>query len=165
MKIDALDAHDRFEHFTKKRFDISECCQDLINKRPFGNYPFYIFAHARTEDNGIDTRIIWQPRLSRPFAQTNSMLFKGYPGKEDIKICWIIPKRELFDQYKKGNVTENELVRDCIRLFETDREALNKPEDDDLTDQQIAGIYVEISMDANRNKAMERLYKNSKLRL
>jgi hypothetical protein len=69
MKLDRLDVHDRYEHFTKQDFDIGECCQDLINKRPFGDYPFYIFAHTRTDDDGVTKRLIWQPRLTKPKAR------------------------------------------------------------------------------------------------
>ncbi len=57
MKINRLDAHDRYEHLTKQSFDIGECCQDLIDKRPFGDHDFYIFAHARTDDDGFTKRL------------------------------------------------------------------------------------------------------------
>ena len=63
MKINPLDAHDRLKHFNNQDFDIGQCCQDLINKRPFGNHPFYIFAHPRTADDGVTKILIWQPRL------------------------------------------------------------------------------------------------------
>src|ERR1051326_3511533 len=106
IKINPLDAHDRLKSFINSDHSISECVQDLIDKRPFGNYPFYIWAHGRTDEDGVTKRVIWQPRLTRPLAQTNSMLFKGYPGTDIVKICWIIPARELWDQYRKGNVTE-----------------------------------------------------------
>jgi hypothetical protein len=36
MKVNRLDAHDRYEHFTKQSFNITDCCQDIINKQPFG---------------------------------------------------------------------------------------------------------------------------------
>ena len=97
MKIDRLETHDRFTYFTKQGLDISACCQNLIDQRPYGDHPFYIFAHARSlgMDEKIklymtgnyktlgevpDKTIIWQPRLTKPEAQTNSMLFKAYPG-------------------------------------------------------------------------------------
>lgn len=158
MKINRLDAHDRYKHFTKQSFSMSECCQDLINQRPFGNHPFYIFAHPRTDDDGFNQRYIWQPRLTRPLPQTNSMLYKAYPGADIIKICWIIPKRELWKQYKKGNVTENAMVEEFIHLFKTDRKALEKPEDDDLSDAEIDSIYVELAAEAKRKKQMDKLW-------
>lgn len=145
MKLNRLETHDRFEHFTKQSFSISECCQDLIDQRPFGNHPFYIFAHARTDEDGVTKRLIWQPRLTKPKAQTNSMLFKAYPGTDTIKIIWMIPARELWDQYKKGNITESKTIRDSLYDFQHFRAKLEAPEEDDLSDVQIDLIYREIA--------------------
>ncbi len=153
MKIDRLDAHDRLQEFKKQSLDISECCLDLVNKRPFGDTPFYIFAHARTEDDGVSKRIIWQPRLTRPKPQTNSMLFKGYPGSDLIKMCWMIPAREMWDQYKKGNLTEHSFVCWSIDKFENERALLEQPEDDDLNDDAIDKIYESIGRQAKFEKA------------
>lgn len=148
MKINPLDAHDRYQHFTNKNFDIAECCQDLIDKRPFGEHPFYIFAHTRTDDDGVTKRLIWQPRLTKPKSQTNSMLFKAYPGTDLIKVLWIIPARELWDQYEKGKLTQNKTISESIHAFQFDRKKLEKKEDDDKTDEQIKAIYEEISRHA-----------------
>lgn len=145
MKIDVLDAHDRVEHLKKQSFSIADCCQDLINQRPFGDVPFYIFAHARTDDDGVTKRLIWQPRLTKPKAQTNSMLFKVCPGTENVKVIWMIPPREYWDSFEKGKVTESEIVRESIENFQNNRELLEKPEDDDLSDDKIDAIYREIS--------------------
>lgn len=170
MKINRGDAHDRFDFFRKQEFSIGDCCQNLINKRPFGDHPFYIFAHARTI--GLDEKIklyssgqyetldkvpektiIWQPRLTKPKAQTNSMLFKAYSGTDVIKIIWIIPPPEMWDQYKKGNMTESETVCISIHDFEHNREQLEAREEDDLSDEAIDRIYREISAEANKNDA------------
>jgi hypothetical protein len=145
MKIDILDAHDRYQHLTKQQFDIGECCQDLINKRPFGEHPFYIFAHARTEDDGVTKRLIWQPRLTKPKAQTNSMLFKGYPGRDTIKVIWMIPERHLWSQFQKGKLTQSQIVAESIHDFQHDRQKLEAKEDDDLSDEVIDKIYQEIA--------------------
>ncbi len=155
MKINILDAHDRYEHFRKQSFSIAECCQDLINQRPFGEHAFYIFAHARTDEDGVTKRLIWQPRLTKPKAQTNSMLFKAYPGSDNIKVIWMIPARELWGQYKKGNLTENQTVSESIYDFQNNRESLEAKEDDDLSDDQIDAIYRQISL--NNNKPFEKL--------
>jgi len=145
MRLDRLETHDRFAYFTKQKFDISECCQDLINQRPFGNHPFYIFAHARTDDNDASKkRLIWQPRLTKPKAQSNSMCFKVYPGTDVVKVIWIIPAMELWSQYKKGNITDNKTVRDSIAAYQHDRSKLESKEDDDLNDEQIKAIYMEL---------------------
>ena len=148
MKINLLDAHDRLGHFQKQGLDISECCQDLVNQRPFGDVPFYIFAHPRTEEDGVTKRLIWQPRLTKPRAQTNSMLFKAYPGTDKIKIIWMIPAREMWDTFEKGKLTESKIVCESIHDFQFDREELEKPEEDDLSDEAIHQIYQEIALSA-----------------
>lgn len=158
MKINILDAHDRYTHFTKKSFDIAACCQDLINKRPFGDYPFYIFAHARTDDDGVTKRLIWQPRLTKPKAQSNSMLFKAYPGTDVIKVIWMIPAKELWSQYAKGLLTENQTVSESIYNFQYNKNKLEAKEPDDLSDEQINAIYTEISLDLSQKKLMDKLY-------
>ena len=137
MKLNPLDVHDRYQHLTKQSFDISECCQNLIDQRPFGDHPFYIFAHARTDDDGSTKRLIWQPRLTKPKAQTNSMLFKAYPGTDLIKVIWMIPARELWGQYGKGLITENRTVSDSIHDFQFNRNKLEKKEDDDISEEQV----------------------------
>jgi hypothetical protein len=168
LKINRLETHDRYEHFTKQSFDISECCQDLINKRPFGDHPFYIFAHSRTL--GFDEKfklfmsgqyrtmesvpektIIWQPRLTKPQAQENSMLFKAYPGTDNVKVIWMIPSRELWDQYAKGKLTENNMVSESIYNFQHHKDLLEKPEEDDLSDKEIDEIYKQISAGTKKN--------------
>lgn len=159
LKIDPLDAHDRLNHFTHQSFSISECCQDLVNKAPFGNRPFYIFTHARTEDDGTTKRLIWQPRLTKPKAQTNSMLFKAFPPSDIINIIWMIPARELWGQFEKGKLTENKTIYDSIHAFQNDRIELEKPDDDDPTDEQINMIYRDICQQVKYDKMMEKLYK------
>lgn len=151
IKIDRLETHDRFEHYKKQDFDISACCQDLVDKRPFADHPFYIFAHFRTDDDGVTKRLIWQPRLTKPLAQTNSMLFKGYPGTDQIKIIWMIPARELWPSFQKGQLTENSLIADSIHDFEHNRTKLEAKEDDDLSNEVIEKIYAELSK-AARNE-------------
>jgi hypothetical protein len=152
MKLDRLETHDRYEHFTKQAFDIGECCQDIINQRPFGNRPFYIFAHARTDDDGVSKRLIWQPRLSKPTAQTNSMLFKAYPGTDKIKIIWMIPERMMWSQFKKGLICESTIVEQSIHDFQHNRDKLEAKDSDDLGDLEIASIYEEISRSSKRPK-------------
>lgn len=160
MKIDIHDAHDRLKHLTKQSFSIADCCQDLISQRPFGDYPFYIFAHARTEENGATKRLIWQPRLTKPKAQTNSMLFKAYPGTDIIKVIWMIPARELWGQYEPGKLTENKTVAESVYDFVNHREKLEASEDDDLSDDKIDAIYRDISSSLINKKMMDRLYDN-----
>jgi len=158
IKINALDAHDRLQHLNKQNFSIEECCQDIVKQEPFGNIPFYIFAHPRTHEDGISKRLIWQPRLSKPKAQTNSMLFKAYPRTDVIEIIWIIPPREIWPQYDKDKLTANELIRESIEKFINNREALEAPAKDDLSEEQMKAIYKEVSQKAKYEKHMEKLY-------
>lgn len=148
MKIDPLETHDRLLHYQKQDFDISECCQDMINQRPFGDTPFYMFAHFRTEDDGVTKRLIWQPRLTKPKAQTNSMLFKGYPGTDMVKVIWMIPSIEIWPNFAKGQMTENELVWTSIQDYKNNRTKLEAKEDDDLTDEQIDAVYADLARQA-----------------
>ena len=157
MKINRLDAHDRLQHLKSQSFDIGECCQDLINKRPYGEHPFYIFAHARTDEDGVTKRLIWQPRLTKPKAQTNSMLFKAYPGTDTIKVIWMIPAREMWGQFGKGLLTDSKVVCDSIRDFQHNRNKLEENEPDDMTDEQVSAIYKELSLDANRLKNLQQV--------
>lgn len=147
MKLNRLETHDRFEHFTKQDFDIGACCDEVIKNRPqeFGNHPFYIFAHPRTDDDGVTQRLIWQPRLTKPQAQTNSMLFKAYPPGDTLKVIWIIPKRELWSNYGKGQLCENKTVSDSIYNFQNNRQKLEMKESDDLSEERVQAIYQAIA--------------------
>lgn len=153
MKITTLDAWDRLQHFKSHDHQIGECCQNLIDQRPFGERSFYIFAHTRTDDDGVTKRLIWQPRLTRPKPQTNSMLFKWIKGTDNIKVCWMIPDRAMWRQYNKGNVTESNIVGWSIDQFENHREQLAANDPDDPSDAEINRIYREISDEAKRKKS------------
>ena len=132
MKINRLDAHDRFSYLMETQSqEITECCEDLIKKRPFGDRDFYIFAHPRTEDDGSNKRLIWQPRILKPSAQTNSMLFRADILTGDIDVIWIIPPVELWDSYIKNNLTESCVVSLSIDAFKNDRAKLEAPHPDD----------------------------------
>jgi hypothetical protein len=141
--------------------------------KEFQNYPFYIFAHAREiavderiaiYNNDLQcsliypsyqrqyetllqvptSRLIWQPRLTKPKAQENSMLFKVYPPGDNIRPIWMIPAPELWSQYKKDNMTENCLVSESIYNFKTCKDKLEEAESDDLPEWRIKAIQKEI---------------------
>jgi hypothetical protein len=157
MKVNILDAHDRLKHFGKQSDYISEGCRDCINNRPseFGSHPFYIFAHTRTDEDGVSKRLIWIPRLSKPKAQTNSMLFKAYPGTDIIKVIWMIPDRVMWDSFKKDNLTESQVIIESIHNFTHNREKLEAKEEDDLWEYKIDDIYSEISRNAQYRKLIK----------
>src|SRR5437899_1821301 len=131
MKIDPLDAHDRLLSFTKQDFQIPDCMADVIKREPFGKHAFYVFCHPRTDDDGVKKRYIYSPWIWKPRAQTNSALYKVYPGTDIIKVMWIIPPREMWNVYQFGNLFENSLIAQCCWDFDNDREILEKPESDD----------------------------------
>ena len=155
LKLNRLETHDRLEHFTKQEFDINECCQDLIKQKPFGEHPFYIFVHARTDDDGVTKRVIWQPRLSRPKSQINSMLFKAYPNTDMIKVIWMIPQKELWNQFRPEKMTYNPTVWESINKFLYNQSMLDRKDPDDLDDKTIDAIYKEISQKAKHDKAKQ----------
>lgn len=154
MKVNRLETHDRFQHYMKQSFEIQECAENLLEQRPFGEHPFYMWVHARTAEDGVTKELIWQPRLTRPKPQTNSMLFKANPLTREIRVCWMIPPDEMFGQYKKGNVTEHDITEWSIDMYLHHREELAKNEPDDLTDEQIDAIYKNISKEAKYKKAI-----------
>lgn len=155
------------------------CRDCISNRPPeFENHPFYIYAHKREIElderqtiyiddlqkslmdithkriyNHIEqvpsAKIMWQPRLTKPVPDYNSMLFKSYPKTDEIKIIWIIPAPELWNQYKRGNLTESPIVSESIHMFENNKKKLGAREDDDLSDEIIDAIYKQISINAN----------------
>lgn len=144
MKIDPLDAHDRLLHFKKDQsanlFEgVNECLtknKDCVSMQE--HFPYvYIFAHPRTAEDGVTKRMIWQPRLTIPKAQTNSYLFRAISKTDLIQIVWLLPPRELWEQYQMGKVTESSDVVTSIMNFLHAREALEHPHIDDWTEYQI----------------------------
>lgn len=162
MKIERLDAHDRLLHFKRPEQSdyISLGCNECIKNRPpeFDNHPFYIFAHVRTDDDGVTKRLIWAPRLTKPKAQTNSMLFKCYPPGDAIRIIWILPVRELWPNFLKGNLTESSIVVESIGNFQANRDRMEAAEHDDLPEEKVEMLYRQISLNAKHHKMMDRNY-------
>ena len=96
------------------------------------------------DDDGITKRMIWQPRLTKPAPQTNSYLFRAISKTDVIEVCWLLPPRELWNQYRQGNITEDNEVLWSINEFETNRKNMGKAAHDDLTDAKIKTIYKQI---------------------
>jgi len=102
--------------------------------------------------------MLWQPRLTKPTAQTNSYLFRAQSNTDILEICWLLPPREMWAQYKKGNVTEHEFVLWSIDMFENHRQDLERPDPDDLNEEQCKNIYLRIAAEADEEKRMKKLY-------
>lgn len=165
MKIERLDAHDRLQHLKKEQGDIiAQGCEDCLKKNSDSlliqsRCPYvYIFAHPRSTDDGINKRMLWQPRITRPKAQTNSYLFRAKSNTDNIEICWFIPPRETWGEFKEGKVTESEHVIWSIDQFINNRERLEAPFEDDLTDQRARDIWREIAIAKKSQKRMDFMY-------
>lgn len=143
MKINKLETHDRLLHFVKDQsINIFQGAEDCLKKNPDAlaiqeKSPYlYIFAHPRTADDGVNKRMLWQPRLSIPQPQTNSYLFRAISNTDIIQIVWLIPPREMWSQYDKGLVTEQNEVAWSINQFQYNRKELERRHPDDMTEEQ-----------------------------
>ena len=83
------------------------------------------------------------------------MLFKAYPGSDNIKIIWMIPDRHIWKQYQYGFMTENKTITESIHLFQNDRNKLDQPDPDDLSDVQIDAIYRSIALSSRQAKTCQ----------
>ncbi len=164
MKVNILETHDRLLHFKKdQEANIFQGAEDCLKQNPDSLFfqsrsPYiYIFAHPRTADDGVTKRMLWQPRLWKPKAQTNSYLFRAQSHSDLIEICWMLPPEELWGQYHEGNVTEDDHVLYSINQYCYQRNKLEADEPDDLSDEEGLPIMQEWV----RNKRMERMMRIS----
>src|SRR5260221_2860625 len=151
MKINRLDAHERLEHFKQdQEANVFQGVDDCLNRNPDcvemqQHFPWvYIFGHPRTIElderlalfsSGIyqtfedvpTTRMLWQPRLKKPKAETNSYLFRALSKTDLVEIIWLLPPRELWSQYEKGKITESQDVITSIKNFVNHKELLESP--------------------------------------
>lgn len=165
MKLNRLEAHDRLLHLKKDQaLNIAQGAEDCLKKNPLSialqQYsPYvYIFAHPRTADDGINKRMLWQPRLQKPKAQTNSYLFRAISKTDTIETCWLLPPKEMWLQYQMGNVTESELVLWSIDQFTKNKERLEAPFTDDLSEEQAKNIYVKVAAEMDEERMIKKLY-------
>lgn len=179
-KLDAHDR--LLELHKKADYISQGCQDCINNRpEEFGNHTFYIFAHKRevgiderrtifqndfnqsmfdpnykrsfySIEDVPSIRLLWSPRLTKPEAQVNSMLFKAYPPGDIIKVVWMLPAYELWDQYTDGKLAENKVVSESIYEFRNNKKKLEAKEDDDLSDFEVNAIYEAIS----RNRTKQR---------
>lgn len=161
MKLNRLETHDRLQQFHKEQsLNIFQGADDCMKRNNLSlalqdRCPYvYLFAHPRTSDDGVTKRMIWQPRLTKPSPQTNSYLFRGTSHTDIIEVCWLLPPREMWSQYKRGLVTENELVLWSITQFTTKRDDLAAPHPDDLPDEQIRNIYLAVAKEQDETMSL-----------
>ena len=128
MKINVLEAHDRLKYLINDQSaNIYQGAEDCLKRNPLSlsiqeKSPYvYLFAHPRTDDTGTKKRMLWQPRLSIPQVQSNSYLFRALSKSDIIEVCWIIPAKEFWGQYKKDNVTESNWATWSIDQFKNNK--------------------------------------------
>jgi len=173
MKINRLETHDRLLHLKKDQaININQGAEECLkhNRLSVGLQQYspyvYLFAHPRTADDGVTKKMYWQPRLTKPRAQTNSYLFRAQSNSDVIEICWLLPPEEMWMQYNKGNVTEHEIVRWSIQMFKSHREDLERPHEEDINDEFARNIYrkvaQEIDEEINKDK-LNGIYGNNEM--
>ncbi len=173
MKLDRLETHDRLEHFKKDQNDaIVQGLNTCLKQNPLSialqeRSPYiYIFAHPRTREDGVKC-MYWQPRLSKPTAQTNSYLFRVKSFTDECEIMWMIPPSEMWTQYEKGKVTESDISCWSIDQFKNNRKKLEEREPDDLPDTRGLMILNEVQMILRQDKlvmeSVETMLKREKL--
>lgn len=164
MKINRLEAHDRLKHFKKdQEANIFQGAEDCLKKNEDSLFyqdrsPYvYIFAHPRTADNGTDTRMLWQPRLEKPKAETNSYLFRATSHTDNIETIWLIPKKEFWGQYNEGNVLEHQIVKWSVDMYLNNKKALEKHDPDDLPEERCKQYLKELIQFKRSRKQVRRL--------
>jgi hypothetical protein len=169
MKLNLFETHDRLKYLVKDQSaNIFQGAEECLKKNSLSlaiqdkSSYVYIFAHPRTSEDGLKKRLLWQPRLSIPEVQENSYLFRALSHTDIIEICWMIPARELWKQYQKGNVTEDNLALWSINQYKSNKKILEKPHPQDMTEEKSRIIMKQIVDDhlsAIRNaKMMNRIY-------
>lgn len=159
MKINRLETHDRLLHFKKEQeINVFQGAEDCLKKNSLSlalqdKSPYiYIFAHPRTAEDGVNKRMLWQPRLTKPKPQTNSYLFRAISHTSDIEVCWLLPPREMWSQYQRGNLTEENTILWSINKFLYERKSLEKNAHDDMSDEKVQEIYKKVCLELKSEK-------------
>jgi hypothetical protein len=151
VKVNRLEAHDRLTYFKHDQWEtISRGAEECLKTNPTSlaiqaKSPYvYLFAHPRTADDGVTQRMLWQARISRPSPQTNSYLFRANSNTDVIEVCWLLPPRELWDQYSTGKVTESNIIKWSIDQFRYNRKTLAMNHPEDLSEERGKMIYLDV---------------------
>ncbi len=166
MKLNRLETHDRLEHFVKDQaLNIAQGAEDCLKRNKLSlalqeKSPYiYIFAHPRTLDDGVTKKMFWQPRLTKPEPQTNSYLFRAQSKTDLMEVCWLIPPEEMWGQYRKGYITESDVVRWSIGQFVTNKAILERKDPDDLSDEISRSIYRQVLVELAQEKVHKEVSK------
>jgi hypothetical protein len=165
MKINRLEAHDRLLHLKQDQsINIAQGAEDCLKINPLSlaiqeKSPYiYLFAHPRTADDGVNKKMLWDPRLSIPEVQPNSYLFRAISKTDSLQICWLLPPKEMWAQYKYGNVTEHELVLWSIEMYNNNRAKLTEPHPDDMPEDSARQILRAVIDEHRQHLRMKKLY-------
>lgn len=165
MKVSTLETHDRLLHFKKdQEANINQGIEDCLKRNPDSLFyqersPYvYIFGHPRTDEDGVTKRMLWQPRLQKPEAQTNSYLVRAISHTDMVEPIWFIPPFEMWEQYKTGNVTEHEFVNYSISMFTSNKAKLEAKDPDDLPEEKSRHIMTELISFKRQIRMMAKLY-------
>lgn len=173
MKLDRLETHDRLIEYQKQQKDLSDGVLECIRNVPDAvQCPFYVYGHSRSVDydekinivqtlkkRAPDSRIIWMPVVTKPKAAPNTYLFLCRKNSDIIEIIWMLPKRELWDQYKPGQMCHNENIWISIQNYLNDKERLNAPDKNGPTEKDIEHFRKVIGHEAHQRKKMRSLAK------
>ena len=158
MKLNRLETHDRLQHLiSDQSANVFKGAEDCLKKNPLSlaiqeKSPYiYLFAHPRTADDGVNKKMFWQPRLTIPEAQENSYLFRAISKTDNIEVVWMIPPKDTWKQYKKGNVTESNICLWSIEMLKTNKAHLEKPHPEDMIEDR-ARIILKSVIDEHRQK-------------
>lgn len=169
MKVNRLEAHDRLEYLIKDQSkSIQQGAEDCLKKNPLSlsyqtRSPYiYLFAHPRTHDDGVTKVMYWEPRLTKPLAQSNSYLFRAKSHSDNIEVCWMLPPEEMWGQYKPGNVTESDIVRWSIHMYRTKKEDLERKDPEDLPDDKCKMILLDIAREMEEDARIRKIYSKPK---
>ncbi len=165
MKLNRLETHDRLLHLKKDQSqNIFKGAEDCLKRNPDSLFfqdrstYVYIFAHPRTDDDGVTKRMLWQPRLFKPKAQTNSYLFRAKSHSDVIQVCWLLPPEEMWGQYLTDNVTGSEEVLWSIDQYLHHRKKLEMDEPEDLSEERGKLIMQEWIANKRHDRMMKNLY-------
>jgi hypothetical protein len=161
MRLNRLDTHDRFLFVKKKQelnvFKGAEDCLKtnslslaLQEKSPY----IYIFAHPRTSPDGITKVLYWQPRLSKPKCELNSYLFRAESKTDLVEVCWILPPKEQWSTFKKGNMFASDLIQWSIEQYTKNKVSLESPDPQDVSDSRGHEIMLSIVAEMQKDKTL-----------
>jgi len=187
MKVNRLETHDRHQHLIQDQSEtVEQGATDCLKTNKLSlayqeRSPYvYIFGHARTL--GFDEKmalwssgqfqnfeeipekiLMWQPRLSKPEPQENSFLFRATSKTDIVEVCWILPPKEMWNQYKKGNVAESSYSEWSIDQYKNNKEQLGAPFPDDLPDDVALDILNKIKTDWRQEKLRDKYFNQGSL--